>query len=670
MKGQKPQKKSHAPKPAPKTGEVHWNIISVLVLLYLAIEIIPPMSSADITGPQWLYVSFLNLVSVIVIFRNEGIAPVAVRVVLRNIISWLYMALFVLAGFSAFVAFNKIESMVALAKLANTLVAFMILAVLLYNRLYLFKWIALLLTIILGIQSLSVLSQFFKGLNDTPLPELIFNLKGNSGNKNILAAALAIKIPFALYLAWDARTWQRVLVSVLITIALLAIAFLNARTAYLSILVQSLAYAGYCIYLGIKQQSLSRQLPRLGYFLIPVILAFILSTIILKNAAEPASQAQPYGTVAERLGNIAFTVEGSNARLFLWSNAMNYIQDNPAMGCGYGNWKITSIPYEKTFFDNLIISYHVHNDFLEMTAELGILGGLLYLALFLIAFFYFLRTMVRETEPAKQMFALFGFLALLSYSVDASLNFPMDRTSLQVYFVFLLALAVNLVPSSIRPVIGTMEKGKGIKLPFMLATLILAIPALIVSISVFRSLKAQYIFNRDAIAEQPRHTWSEVKDAFPSIPNMNTAGFPIALLKARYLIESKQYAQAVEYLQKGDQVNPHLSFSDFLRAKMYMDLQRPDTALYFARKAFEAKPRADNNYLMFLFVAYSLNDTAIIRQAFQQMRSYRDEPWVWDEYIKVMSAMKVGDEKLRSIIDSAYQRFPNDATIRARKGTR
>jgi hypothetical protein len=103
---------------------------------------------------------------------------------------------------------------------------------------------------------------------------------------------------------------------------------------------------------------------------------------------------------------------------------------------------------------------------------------------------------------------------------------------------------------------------------------------------------------------------------------------------------------------------------------MYMDLQRPDTALYFARKAFEAKPRADNNYLMFLFVAYSLNDTAIIRQAFQQMRSYRDEPWVWDEYIKVMSAMKVGDEKLRSIIDSAYQRFPNDATIRARKGTR
>jgi O-antigen ligase len=663
MKESRGRKKKPSLPPLTRKKDREPIIAGLLVMLYMAVEIIPSFQTADITGPQWLYLSILNLVTAFIIFRKDLFTAETITSIIRQPLSLVYIVLFLLAGLSAFIAFNQVESLVALSKFANTLAACFMLAVLLKDRLHLLRFVAWMLTIILAFQSLSVLSQFFKGLNEVPLSELIYNLKGTSGNKNILAAAISIKVPFALFIAWHGSNWQRIIIFFIITIALLAIAFLNARTAYLSILCQLLAFITFCIYIVVKERGPKKDLGRLIYFVLPALLAFMLSTMILRSNQENEAEA-PYGTVAERLGNIEFTVEGTNARLFLWSNAIDQVKKNPLMGCGYGNWKIASIPYEREFFDNLIISYHAHNDFLEMAAELGWTGGLLYFSIFLLVAIILLRTILLTTDKEKQLMAFFVLLAFTSYTIDAALNFPNDRTALQVYFAIMLAIALNL---NLPPVTVSTQSRK-IKLIFIIITWLFIIPATIISTSVFRSLKAQFLYNKDAISEKPRHTWSEVKDAFPSIPNLNTAGFPIDLLKARYLMESKQYSTAFSYLRKADEINPHLTFSDFLRSRIYLDLQQPDSAFYYANKAFSAKPRADNNYLMLLFVCYNRKDTSCIEQAFQSIRKYRDESWIWNEYISVMGALVPNSQHLAMVIDSAYQKFPNDPSIRQKKG--
>ena len=59
------------------------------------------------------------------------------------------------------------------------------------------------------------------------------------------------------------------------------------------------------------------------------------------------------------------------------------IGKNPITGIGLGNWKIESIPYEKTTTNDHIISNHPHNDFLEISTETGVLNGFIYLTLFI-----------------------------------------------------------------------------------------------------------------------------------------------------------------------------------------------------------------------------------------------------------------------------------------------
>ena len=184
MKENRGRKNKPSLPPLTKKNEREPILAGLLLMLYMAVEIIPPFQSADITGPQWLYISILNLVSSVIIYRKDQFAPGTITSIIRQPISLVYIALFVLAGLSAFIAFNQIESLVALSKFANTLAACFILAILLKDRLHLFRFAAWMLCIILAFQSLSVLSQFFKGLNEIPLSELIYNLKGNSGNKN------------------------------------------------------------------------------------------------------------------------------------------------------------------------------------------------------------------------------------------------------------------------------------------------------------------------------------------------------------------------------------------------------------------------------------------------------------------------------------------------------
>ena len=56
----------------------------------------------------------------------------------------------------------------------------------------------------------------------------------------------------------------------------------------------------------------------------------------------------------------------------------------PILGIGVGNWKIKSIQYAGDSVVGYTVPYHAHNDFLQIFAEIGIIGGLAYLMIYLI----------------------------------------------------------------------------------------------------------------------------------------------------------------------------------------------------------------------------------------------------------------------------------------------
>ena len=114
---------------------------------------------------------------------------------------------------------------------------------------------------------------------------------------------------------------------------------------------------------------------------------------------------------------------------------------NPLFGIGVGNWKIVSIKYSKDIIKEYRVPYFAHNDFLQITAEIGIIGGILYIFFifypFLISALYTLKN-----KKFDQYFLI--FLILGGYIVDSMLNFPMDRPMIVIFLFFTFSLFYDL----------------------------------------------------------------------------------------------------------------------------------------------------------------------------------------------------------------------------------
>ena len=98
----------------------------------------------------------------------------------------------------------------------------------------------------------------------------------------------------------------------------------------------------------------------------------------------------------DTVGKIEFNNEASNGRFDYWFDVYNHLKDNPFVGCGLGNWKIASIEYGKRHINGYTVPYHAHNDFLQFFSELGILGGLLYLSIFIFLFINLLFLLIKS----------------------------------------------------------------------------------------------------------------------------------------------------------------------------------------------------------------------------------------------------------------------------------
>ena len=144
-----------------------------------------------------------------------------------------------------------------------------------------------------------------------------------------------------------------------------------------------------------------------------------------------------FGTITplERLSSIELTEESSNFRFYLWKNALDNIKDN-FFGNGIGTWKIESLPYWNMKLSGYIVPYHAHNDFLELSTEIGLLGGIFYFLIFLSSLTLLFIKYFKFRFDIKYLIL---FLALTTYFIDAFFNFPLERTYMQICFCIIFS---------------------------------------------------------------------------------------------------------------------------------------------------------------------------------------------------------------------------------------
>jgi len=136
-------------------------------------------------------------------------------------------------------------------------------------------------------------------------------------------------------------------------------------------------------------------------------------------------------------------------RLQLWSRTIRMIRDHPLTGVGLGNWRIVIPIYgaEGLRSDTGTIHFQrPHNDLLWVASETGILGGVLYLAVFASVVVLAVCAMARAPARHDRVVLALMVLGVSCYFLDSLFSFPKERVAHSVY----LALLVGTVLSFYR----------------------------------------------------------------------------------------------------------------------------------------------------------------------------------------------------------------------------
>ena len=638
----------------------HWGA-GFCAFLYLLVHFIPDFGGADVMGAQWLYVSAVDLLVLGYIIFNKNKFNDAIDAVLNLKATLVYSLLVIWAILSLTYALNAIESLVCLARLMSTYLIFINLSILFYKKPLspLFNLVSFFVAVVLLFDSIYVISGFSKNMVDMNLDQNIVSLTGKNGNKNVMAASLLIKFPFLLFIILHNKILGKVAGMIVLFLGIMALFILNTRSTYVGLTVIFVLFT-LSTYLFNKKEGIKKIGIQLSYFILPLVFAFLAANTMLSKAVDLQGFQGGYGTITKRAGDITVASE-QNSRIHLWKGAIDYATKHPIVGAGYGNWKLASIPYEKEHTNDLFVPYHCHNDFIEMFADLGIIGGVAFLFLFILLGLAVLKIWKQSNDHSARLVASIALMAIACYFVDAFFNFPAERTSMQTMFAIsaaLLLTPLHFIPSK------QSEKSTGkFGIVFLIVATLLIIGSIYVNYQTYTSLKVQK-FVMGEINEDPKMALDEVKDAFPEIPNLSTSTLPIKALVARYHLRDKQYDEAMRLLNESDNVNPYLHYNDFIKTAVYSTQLKYDSTFVYAKKAFYNWPRATSYYKNMIFAAAKMKDTAEATKAFKTYTKYRNTAEGWNQYLLALIEInKTPIASTRALLDSAVKKFPTDSAV-------
>ena len=395
-----------------------------ILLFFLSIGFVPYLGSIDKIGSQWLYISILNF---FLIFFNFKKLDSKFFKALFSFKPILFYSLFIFfCSISLLYSNNITISIVDLSRILITAISIINLIFFFSQDKFAFKPFAILISLILFSEVCYSFYPLFEFLLSNDLNSIDFSsvpnaLKGLSGNKNVMSSNIVFKLPFVIYLIFHTKSFYRYLFSFIFLLASLDIYLLSSRASFISTILVLFISLIYFIYnynnFGLKS-------------FIPFIISISLIAFFISFTSNIDSIS-----LQNRVNSISASDTSTNHRLVLYENAIDYIYNNPFIGCGIGNWKVESLPYWKSKLTGYTIPYHAHNDFLEVSAEIGFIGGVCYFLIFL-SIFYASVVLIRKNS-FKGVLVL---SLLIVYFIDAFLNFPLERALSQVNFMILILL--------------------------------------------------------------------------------------------------------------------------------------------------------------------------------------------------------------------------------------
>ncbi|WP_158598186.1 MULTISPECIES: O-antigen ligase family protein [unclassified Flavobacterium] len=534
---------------------------------------------------------------------------------------------------------------------------FINLSILLKDKLHLLYKIVFIVGISGFLQSWQELNSFIVLQKNTSLLQLLNNMKGNTGNINILAASLTIKIPFLLFGITHFKNYKKVLLILALFCVVTTILLTGARTALINLFLIFLIYFVYLL----REYSFNRfTFIKILYIVIPVLISVFFSNMIFKQSKDKAR----FVSLENRVKAINTDDASSKTRLILWSNALKISQTSPLFGIGLGNYRIESMPYEQTTEDNFNASLHAHNDFFEILAETGVLNGLIYLSLFITVFFINLKKALKSPNNETKTIACLVLLLLIIYGVDSFFNFPMYRPTMQIFFSLMLALTVVNSSDLINQ---NNSKAFKIRLIYLLIGISCITSYSTMIIYKASCLEAEII--RDDINTKIKGTLigDEVIKRMPMYPNVFLSSESFYEYAAIYYTREKNYDKALYNFAKANKISPYSGRINFYKSLISTEKGNTDSAYVYMKEAFYLRPR---NLFFFKYstnLAAAKKDTLEILKEHKLFSQYRKMSEAWSITAIGLQNAGVDQKRLIKFIDQGLKMLPNDSTLLRQK---
>jgi|GEM_PF-3154958 len=421
------------------------------------------------------------------------------------------------------------------------------------------------------------------------------------GNKNFATQYIVSAWPFSIYATYSFRKNRIGLLSAFSSFVILFfILITRTRSAWLSTLSNFVtATLLFALYAGKHNISvlnlLKTKFNKLCKFILPGLAFMAVFTFLAVNRQDTPKTISL--DIEDEFKSITETGKGSaNWRLIAWTNTLEMIKDNFIKGIGLGNWEFNYPLYARKAridpdFNEKRQAKRTHNDFLQITAELGI-GGIILFLLFIGNIMYIsVRLFFNDSDRRWKLLGITALLSVIEVLCDALFNFPFQE-SLPPFMLAITGAMITYGYFRNRSRITLFQPSKPI------SAIVLLIFILLFGFNTvwaYRLCRADYFF-----LEGKRFSKSEEFEKsiipFKKSIRLNPYNFRTYSLLGRTYNELKMYYDSVPVNKKALELHPNYMNCMNNLANALRGIHHPDEAIEVYNRALKLYPEFAEAY--------------------------------------------------------------------------
>ena len=346
-----------------------------------------------------------------------------------------------------------------------------------YSFIKIFYIIAFIISIYTIIQYYG-LDPYFKDIGD--------GLTSTIGQKNLISNYLALIFPIVLiFFLLEPTKTNKIFLLLLLSILYTTLIICQSRGIWISASITSL----FAIFI-INKYKLLEIFKKNKKWITYLLLIFMIITLVYStenplNKSLITSPQRALSTFDVRDPSI-------NTRLLIWRNTYQMIKDNPLLGSGIGTFKMNYLDYQAEYLKNnpYYIKYwtfprDAHNEYLQMGAELGVIGLGIFLSIFFVFFLMVLKCFNQEKDNRKKIIIFGLLLSVICFLIHSLFTFPLHIPPLGSALFLILGLTIIYLKGfnlkkykEEKSITKLVNIGTSLKIIFIIKTLVIMIIAI------------------------------------------------------------------------------------------------------------------------------------------------------------------------------------------------